>query len=219
MCDVGDSPRMCVWMRGCGEGRLHIVFFFLLLLNFFFLVYTFFILTFYRFTVYVLPVRCLPSTAHYPPPYIPIFFLPLPSTVYIPTLLQLHLSLFRTSIFPDSYPPITNCRPPTINYRPSTIAYHLYDSPSRIFTLLHSYTLLHFYIFFYVFTFLRFLHFKLWTFGSVYLWIFNSSTISYFLPLFPTPYSILEISLLPFFDSFNPPFSPIFQSPILSIPF
>lgn len=122
------------------------------------------------------------SSAFYPStvqPFIsPTFFLPLPSTVHIPTLLQLYFSpllysRFRTSISPRFLPAVHQLS--TIAYRISPIDRQVHDLPSRIFTLLH------------------FLH----------LWIFNprSGSASSFDSL-PTPYS--RSLYPPFFDYFNP---------------
>ena len=149
---------------GCGAGSFRVVFVLKILFYFsfsisFFFVYTFFILSFsfYYFIVCVLSV-------YRPTLYIPYLFLTF--TVYSPHPYFFTILLFSPSLFSFQdfdIPPILTCRPPTINYRlptinyrPSTIANHLYDPPSRIFTLLHSYTLLHFLHFFLLINEIRF---------------------------------------------------------------
>ena len=170
-----------------------------------YLFYTFlFLLLFHR-----LRFTRPPSNPLYPLPFSYLYHLQSTSLLFY----NFTFLSFSSLVSGLRYPLILTRRPPTTNYRLPTILNHLYDPPSRIFTLLHSYTLLHFYIF------LRFYAFYTLSFGPLVLYTFGFSIpdpdpppvlIPCLYSLRPTPYS--RSLYPPFFDYFNPFF------PNLSIP-
>ena len=113
-----------IWMWGeefsCGFRFENSI---LLLLDFFFLYIPF---LYFPFPFTISSSAFYPSTIQ---PFIPpTLFLPLPSTVHIPTLSQFSFSLFSIIVLglrypPDSYLPTTNHQLSTTNYQLSTINY------------------------------------------------------------------------------------------------